>query len=168
MLQLPVLVATALLALTGCGQKLSDSENVHVLSTANAGEAQMAKLALEKSANPAVKEFAEKMIADHEKLDADTKDLATRENITPSPNKVSENLQKDVNELIAKLREKSGADFDKAFIDANIDAHKKVISEVEKNLIPNAQNPALKQALNDARPKLQQHLDHAEALKKQL
>jgi putative membrane protein len=156
------------LALTACGHKLSDAEKVHVLSTANNGEKAIAQLALERSTNPAVQEFARKMIDEHDALDAQTKDLASRENLTPTPNPVSEKLQLDVNSKLSKLSEKSGAEFDKAFVDANIDAHKKVISEVENELIPNAQNGALKGMLKDAQPKLKSHLDHAEALRKTL
>ena len=169
-LSLAVVAGLGLTGLAGCAGKptLSDGQIVNVVSTANTGEQELARLALEKATNPKVKEFAQMMLDDHTTLDSDAKGLAGRENLAPVPSDASAALEKDVKSKLEDLSKKTGDDFDKAYIDANIDAHKKVITAVDDVLIPQAKDAALKQMLMEARPKLVGHRDHAEALRKSL
>ena len=65
------------------------------------------------------------------------------------------------------LNSKSGAEFDKAYIDNEVAYHKAAIDVVENTLIPDATNSELKSLLQTALPIFKQHLAHAEMVQKQ-
>ena len=54
--------------------------------------------------------------------------------------------------------------FDKVYIDNEVAYHKSVIAAVESLLIPETENPELKQLLQNVLPALKTHLEHAEML----
>ena len=62
------------------------------------------------------------------------------------------------------LKGKKGADFDRAYVDDEVKAHQQVLDTIDNQLLPNAQNPELKQLITSVRPVIAQHLDHAKQL----
>ena len=68
----------------------------------------------------------------------------------------------------ATLKGLSGADFDKAYVNAEVDLHQAVLDQLDNTLIPSAQNAELKSLLEQARPTISAHLDHAKSLKSKL
>jgi putative membrane protein len=85
-------------------------------------EVELGKLAERRAANPKVKQFGKRMVTDHSKVNAQLKQLAARKGVT---------LPKDIGSEHEALRTKlsglSGADFDKAYIDAMKEDHEKDI-----------------------------------------
>ena len=63
---------------------------------------------------------------------------------------------------LAKL---NGADFDKAYVDGQIAAHQDALS-LMKSYADKGTTPSLKTAASEIAPKVQQHLDMVNALKK--
>jgi len=57
-----------------------------------------------------------------------------------------------------------GKDWDKDFVDKEIDGHKKVLDKIQ-TFQSSTQNPQLKEMLTKAQTKVQSHLDKAQALK---
>src|ERR1700744_5400209 len=86
-------------------------------------EVALAKLALSKTTNPQIKDFATMMVTDHTKANEELAGIAKTKNIT-LPEAVSAEHQKKMDDL----SQKSGADFDKAYVDAMVDGHKKTLS----------------------------------------
>jgi putative membrane protein len=86
-------------------------------------EVALGKLALEKTTNPKIKEFAGMMVNDHGKANAELIAIAKTKNIT-LPGTVDEEHQKKMDEL----KQKTGTDFDKAYVDAMVDGHKKTLT----------------------------------------
>ncbi|TSD64822.1 DUF4142 domain-containing protein [Inquilinus sp. KBS0705] len=95
---------------------------------ANAGMAEVAagKLASEKATNAQVKDFANMMVMDHTKANEELMAIAKTKNIT-LPTAPDADHQKMLTDLSAK----SGAEFDKAYVDAMVNGHKKVASMLE-------------------------------------
>jgi putative membrane protein len=86
--------------------------------------------------------------------------------VTPKDNAVSQKLNADAEKTKKNLQSKTGAAFDKAYMDNEVAYHKAVISTVENVLIPQAQNAELKQLLQNVLPTLKAHLEHAEMVQK--
>lgn len=147
--------------------KLNDAEIASVAVTANKIDVNYAEMALKKSKDAKVREFATTMKNDHNGVIKSAVALVTKLKVTPKDNAVSQSLNKQAGATKKMLNGKSGKAFDKAYVDNEVAYHKAVIDAVEKALIPQAQNPELKKLLESVLPVLKTHLAHAEMLQKQ-
>ncbi|HET8573216.1 MAG TPA: DUF4142 domain-containing protein [Edaphocola sp.] len=147
--------------------KLNDAEIASVAVTANQIDVHYAELALKKSKDVKVREFATTMKNDHNGVIKSAVALATKLKVTPKDNAVSQSLNKQAGATEKMLNGKTGKAFDKAYVDNEVAYHKAVIDAVEKVLIPQTQNPELKKLLEGVLPVLKTHLAHAEMLQKQ-
>lgn len=114
-----------------------------------------------KSKNSDILRFAETMASDHKAVIDQAVVLVKKLGVTPKDNTVSKKLASDSEKTKKLLRSKSGAAFDKAYIDNEVAYHKAVISTVESLLIPQANNKELKDLLQNVVPTLKTHLEHA-------
>jgi putative membrane protein len=147
---------------------LTDGEIVMVTSTANLGEIEMAELAKRNAGNADVKGFAALMITQHREMENKGKAVATKAKITPADNEVSSTLKNDVQSTISNLKNQKGKDFDKAYIESQVKAHRDVLTIFDSKLLPNAQNGELKTVLTDARGHVASHLAKAEEISQKL
>jgi putative membrane protein len=90
-------------------------------------EVELGRLALKNASSPKVKEFAQMMIDDHSKNNAELMEAAKKKNIT-LPAGLSDKCQKKYSEL----SEKKGKDFDKDYMSAMVDGHQEVLDELNK------------------------------------
>src|SRR5688500_6079848 len=104
--------------------KLSDAEVAHTAVTANQIDIDYAKLARERSQNAEVLKFAATMANDHKAVIDQAVALVTKLGVTPKDNAVSKQLLGDAEKTRKSLRTKSGAAFDKAYIDNEVVYHK--------------------------------------------
>jgi putative membrane protein len=148
----------------GEAAKPSDPQIVGVVSAADQIDIDLAKVALKKTKNDQVKQFAQQMIDDHTKLQKSVDDLAKKLNVKPEESDISKSLKTAAAEETKKLKGLRGKAFDKEYIDHEVAYHQQVIDAAGKVLIPNAQNAELKSALEGAAPLLQGHLDHAKQI----
>lgn len=147
---------------------LTDGEIVAVTSTANNGEIEMAQLATKTATNADVKNFAAMMITQHRDMETKGKALATKAKITPADNEASTTLKNDVASTVTNLKTQKGKDFDKAYMEAQVKAHRDVLNMIDNKLLPSAQNGELKTMLNDARTHVATHLAKAEEIQQKL
>ncbi|WP_304344023.1 DUF4142 domain-containing protein [Chryseobacterium koreense] len=148
--------------------KLTDPEIASIAVTANQIDVNYAEIALKKSTNKEVTDFAKTMAKDHKAVIEKAVALVKKLNVTPQDNPTTQSLLKGEADVKAKFETKSGADFDKAYVDNEVEYHKAVISVVENDLIPNATNPELKALLESALPLFKEHLAHAEMVQKNM
>ena len=149
-------------------QKLTDPEIASIAVTANQIDIDYARIALEKSSNADVKKFATTMAKDHQAVIDQAIALATKLGVTPQDNATTQSLVKGAADIKAVFDTKSGADFDKAYVDNEVEYHKAAISLVESKLIADATNAELKSLLQSALPIFKGHLEHAEMVQKGL
>ena len=147
---------------------LSDPEVAAVAVAANQIDVKNGELAKTKSKNSEVINFAETMIRDHNAVLGQATDLVKKLNVTPKENALSEKLTSDADATRKSLGSKSGAAFDKAYVDNEVAYHKAVIDAVKNVLIPDTDNAELKQLLTDILPALNTHLEHAQMLQKKM
>jgi len=104
---------------TGFAQdtKSADKTFIKDASEGSLAEINFAKLALEKSKDPNVRKFAEKMITDHEKLINSMKPFAVKYDVKPSGTPIMDHAK------YQELKMKSGTDFDRAYVEAMVKDH---------------------------------------------
>jgi putative membrane protein len=144
----------------------TDGQILAFASAANRGEIAQGKLASTKATNAKVKSFAHVMVTDHTALLTEGNAFAKKNNITPDSTKSDiVDLQKDALDEMKDLQTKAkGADWDKNFIDKEIDGHKKVLDKLQQAEKATT-NPQLKDMLMKATAKVQDHLTKAQAIK---
>lgn len=122
---------------------------------ANMGMAEvgLGKLALQKTANPQIKEFATMMVSDHGKANTELMDIAKMKNIT-LPATVDADHQKKMDDL-SKM---TGKDFDKAYVDAMVDGHKKTLTLMQDES-KDGKDTELKAFAAKTAPVVQTHLE---------
>lgn len=130
------------------------------VDAANGGmtEVELSKLAETKAANAKVKEFAAAMIADHGKAGEELKAIAATKNIT-----LPDSLSADSKAAWDELSKKSGAEFDKAYVDKMVAGHKSTVDMFE-SASKNLKDPDLKAFVDKTLPTIKGHLGHINAL----
>ena len=147
---------------------LSDPEVAAVAVAANQIDIKNGELAKNKSKNSDVINFAETMIRDHSAVLGQASDLVKKLNVTPKENSLSQKLNSDAAATRKSLSSKTGAAFDKAYVDNEVAYHKAVIDAIKNVLVPDTDNAELKQLLNDVLPAFNTHLEHAQMLQKKM
>src|SRR5215472_15368017 len=140
---------------------LTDAQIAAIVVAANQADIDAGKVAEERSKNKDVQAFGKQMVTDHTAVNKSATELVQKLHVTPEPNATSEKLQKMGEENVAKLKTLEGKKFDTTYMDHEVYYHKLVIEELDKKLIPGAQNAELKALLVKVRPAFQAHLEHA-------
>ncbi|HET8655442.1 MAG TPA: DUF4142 domain-containing protein [Longimicrobiaceae bacterium] len=146
----------------------SDAQIAAIVVTANSADSTAGELALKKSTNPKVKDFAQRMVTDHGAVNKMAVALAQQLNLTPEPSPTSQALAQDGEQNIQKLQGLSGSAFDKAYIDHEVALHEQVLDALDHTLLPSAQNPQLKDLLQKGRPIFEGHLEMAKQIQSSL
>ena len=151
---------------------------------ANAAEVQLGQLAQSKSQNQQVKDFGAMMVKDHTKAFDRLQDAAkssgaagTQPGGTASPDQFP--LSKQDQDLKNRLEKLSGPEFDRVYMKAMVDDHRKDIQEFEREAgqqtsgrqKPQGEaggSPQIKAVAQELLPTLKKHLQEAESIQKQL
>jgi putative membrane protein len=152
---------------TNTGGTWSDANIFAMLDEANAADSSAGAVAATKGTAAAVRAFGKDMMRDHHKLRTDGAALAKKLNITPSApgdDPVPAMAQSETNTLTSTAK---GKDFDKAYVDAEVNAHKAVLDLATK-AAGQTQTTELKNMIQKAAPLIQAHLDKVEAIQKSL
>lgn len=146
----------------------TDADIAHVIVTANTIDINAGKLAKSKSKNPEVKKFAQTMVTDHTGVNKQATALAKKLGVTPTENDTSKSLMEDAKEHMAKLNKLKGAEFDKEYVNHEVDYHQTVLDALDKTLVPSAHNQELKALMLKVRPAFVAHLEHAKHMQENL
>jgi putative membrane protein len=139
---------------------ISDANIGAIVVAANQIDIDYGKIALAKSKNKQVREFAQRMVTDHSAVQKSVLELAAKLKLTPEDNATSHSLKDNAVTVTAKLNALKGKAFDKFYIDNEVSYHKQVTDALETMLIPNAKNAELKSALVGAQALFLEHLAH--------
>ena len=161
------LIAAASLFVSNAGVAASgptDPQIAHIAYTAGNIDIDAARLALQKSKTPAVREFAAEMVRDHQAVNEKALALVKKLNVTPEQNATSETLTKQAAKTRSKLEKLHGKAFDKAYAANEIAYHGAVNGALKSTLIPSANNGELKALLETGLTLFSEHQKHAEHL----
>ena len=145
----------------------SDENIFALLDEANVADSSEGAIAATKGTSAAVRNFGKQMVHDHHNLRVQGEVLAKKLKITPTPpgdDNIPADAQKEMDNLNSTAK---GKDFDKAYIDGQVDDHKKVL-ELAVKAMGQAQSTELKNLIQKATPAVQSHLDKAESIQKAL
>lgn len=145
----------------------NDAEILTAISHANGAEVASSNLAVQHTSDAAVKAFARQLIADHTAMQKKGESLAKSLGAEGTGTDVSRDRMEDMHEDLDDLKDKKGADFDRAFMDLQVRAHERTLSEL-RAFETRAQDAALKAHIGDAIPKVEAHLQKAQRLRQQL
>jgi len=143
-------------------------ENIFaLLDEANMADSAAGAVAATKGTASAVRDFGKRMMRDHHQLRAQGEALAKKLKITPAPpsdDPVMPAAQKHLDTINSTAK---GKDFDKAYIDGEVEIHKAVL-DIATKAAAQTQNTQLKNLIQKAAPVIQGHLDKVEAIQKSL
>lgn len=132
---------------------------------ADNGEIALGKLASTKGTNPQVKAFGKAMVTDHQMMMKGTHALmATLKASADSTWDDAKSIGSDGRDKLADLTtKKAGADWDKNYMESQIDIHKRVLSKMT-DAAKNNTDKSVTDALAKASAKVQEHLTKAETI----
>ena len=143
-------------------------ENIFaLLDEANMADSAAGGIASTKGTASAVRDFGKRMMRDHHTLRAQGEVLAKKLKITPAPPSDDPVMQAGQKHMDVLNSTAKGKDFDKAYIDGEVDIHKAVL-DVATKAAAQTQNAQLKNLIQKAAPAIQAHLDLAESIQKSL
>jgi len=140
---------------------IPDSDIAAIVRTANQGEIELGNAATSKASSGEVKAFAQMMVTDHTNALQAANDLFTKKSLTPTDNDTTRALQNGGQQTMSNLNTYSGAAFDRAYMQAMVDAHQWLLNTMDSTLIPSAHTKDLKDLLTTQRAAVSTHLDRA-------
>ena len=142
----------------------TDAEIAHIAYTAGNIDIAAARLALAKSRNATVREFAQTMVRDHEAVNDKALALLKELKVTPQDNATSDSLSKQADATLKRFAKLNEHDFDHAYLNNEVAYHGTVNSALKTTLIPSATNAQLKSLLETGLALFTEHQKHAEHL----
>lgn len=155
------LMLSAALSVPAFAQNKMDNDEAAALkriAQANVNEVAAGKVGAEKAASPDVKRFAQKMVDDHGRMAQELKSLGQSKGVPVAESTGMTDMAK-----IKMLERKSGADFDREFMDHMVKEHELTAKDVEATA-SKAKDAELKAALQKALPHIKEHLAEAKRL----
>jgi putative membrane protein len=143
------------------GQSMGDQAFLGKAIEGSKAEIQLGQLAEQKSQSADVKQFAQKMVADHSQMNDKWFDPIAKQLGVSEPKGPSKKDKK----LIAKLQGLSGDEFDKEYITVMLKDHHDDLKDF-KSEAEAAQDPNLKQVAQQGANIISQHLQLAEQVAK--
>ena len=142
----------------GCTRSEMTNEDKEFVTMAGMGglaEMQMANLALQKASSADVKAFAQRMITDHSKSNAEIAEFATTKGLA-----LATELGGEPRAAFEHLSALSGAAFDKAYMQHMVEDHETDVAEFDK-ASTSASDADLKAWAGRTLPTLKEHLELA-------
>ena len=125
-------------------------------------EMKLGQLAQTNASSQQVKDFGQRMVNDHSRMNMSVRDLAGKQSVTlPSDISIKDKITYD---LISK---KTGADFDRAYMEDMIADHKADVAAFERE-VESGTDPEAKAVAQKALPTIREHLRMAEEIGRQL
>jgi len=146
----------------GGAAALTDARILHVVITVNTGEVSLAQLAIMRATAATVASFADEMATEHGTAIQRANSIATEQTITPEDNPLSQMLAAESADTLAELNAVAAAEFDVAYMESQVAMHEEVLTLIETQLLPEADNAAIVDFLGDIQAEVEAHLLDAE------
>lgn len=137
------------------------------LAAANKAEMQQAQAAAKKVSTPTVKEFANRLVKDHKANSQKLQQVAKEAGVTLADTGAQATTESQ-SATLGELEGKTGKEFDRAFISAQIDAHQRNIDKIRNQLLPATDQPAVRDYLQQTASAMEGHLASAKQLQQDL
>jgi putative membrane protein len=139
-----------------------------MIGLSNGAEVQTSQIAQEKATSAEVKSFAKMMVDDHQAMQKEADEVATKANLTPQPPAQAEQKRAAGDQMVQQLNNTAkGAEFDRAYVDGQVQAHQQTLTELQQ-LQTSVDNADVRALIEKAIPKVQDHLTRAQKLQGEL
>jgi putative membrane protein len=142
--------------------QLADSVFIAKAAAGGMAEVELGNLALAKTTNSSIKDFANMMVTDHTKANEELMAMAKNKSFTLADSLDGEHKAKADN-----LRNLSGTAFDKAYMATMVEDHQKTL-ELMRTEASTGVDANLKDFAAKTAPVVQTHLEHAQKLQSSL
>jgi putative membrane protein len=143
---------------------LTDAQIADVLVVSSQVDSAAGALAQASGSDVRVREFGARIAADHAGARRAAAELAGRLGLAPGPNPVSTRFREDGIRNRAVLERESGAEFDRLFVENEVEYHEGMLETLDGTLLPSARGAELQAHLEQVRPVVEAHLQQARAL----
>lgn len=148
------------------GPSLSDANIIALFEASTVADSAIAAVAAAKG-SAAIRELAKRMVADHHAMRVSIERLAKRMGVTPDL-PPGETISAESQQTLQRLASTPpGRDFDKGYIDREIEAHLDML-EIATEAMGIARDAELKQFIQLTAPAIERHLDAVQELQRQL
>jgi len=154
-------LVASLLAL-GCSSSKDSAKFAAKAAQGGLTEVQLGQLAMKNGADPAVKEFGQRMVADHSRANNELKAIASQQSI-----QLPAEVSAEQKSMIDKLSKLSGAEFDKEYMDDMVKDHEEDVADF-KTQSQDGNTAEIKAFAGKALPTLQSHLEMAREVAKKV
>jgi putative membrane protein len=135
----------------------ADAKFIKEAGEGGMAEVKLGELAQQKGSSQEVKDFGALMVKDHSKANDELKEIASKGGVT-----LSSDLNAKDKSLYDKLDKLSGADFDRAYMNAMVKDHETDIAAFSKEA-DGGKDQAVKDFASKTLPTLREHLTHAKS-----
>ncbi len=155
---LKALIILSLIWLAGCAgesgiSSMTPSSFLSDAAASGMAEVRLGNLALTRSQNEEIKQFAERMIVDHTKTNIELTQLATGKSI-----QIPTELDSKHKSLADRLSRLSGAEFDREYVKAMVEDHEKSVKSFQMQ-VEGGTDAEIKDFAAKTLPALQMHLE---------
>jgi putative membrane protein len=147
--------------------ELNDAQVLGVLRAGDGAEVIESQLAVARASDPRVRDLAQQMLADHRISDDLLGELGAREGIVMADSMTSDTVRSIDQATLDDLQGRTGADFDRAYLDAQVRDHEVFLATIDNTLLRSATNNRLKQQLATIRARTAEHARKARALREE-
>ncbi|RFB88780.1 hypothetical protein B5K11_25335 [Rhizobium leguminosarum bv. trifolii] len=171
---LPTLMSSTFVHAQSHSPAMGDAEKKHAEDTKKVGSLSLAisRVATEKASDGRVKSFAKWEVAEQKTIADILKSMemggkAEGALKPPSHDEVAKILDSDGKASLDSLKAASGAEFDKAFVTAQLEGHKKLLA-IQEGYLKIGQDREHLSLTKLARGQIKEHIDHLDMLKSKL
>jgi putative membrane protein len=143
-------------SVAGRGDASANAALIRELINGNLLEVRLAQIAERKAVNPSVKQFAQRMISDHGRLQNEWTALATSNGVSVTPQ-----LDAGDTARVNQLERLSGPEFDRAYMNLMIQAHQDAVNRLQDEA-QSANSAQVRARLTNDLPVYRQHLSMAQ------
>jgi putative membrane protein len=144
------------------GNVRADAEFIRDVGADNTMQIQLAQLARDKARNNEVRQFAERVITDHTRLQNQWTAMASRNGMT-----VRSGMGPRHREKVEQLRKANGNNVDRTYMTLMVQQHQDEVSYWQKEG-RDSRSPQVRRLVNQGLPTMEQHLSEAKRIARQV
>jgi putative membrane protein len=152
-------------ATPGPGSTMSEAQVAGIMLEVNQGEIAAAEVARLRSTDEQVRSFANRMLVEHNAGNERLRALALSLNMDPADSSMRRQLAGDMHDDMDRLWAVDRTNFDRLYLQNQVEMHTAVLNLLDQQLIPAAQSAALKADLTATRATVAIHLMDAQTLR---
>jgi len=147
---------------------LSNGQIVRIAETMQNANLAQASIVAERAQDARVKQFAEQLGKDSKRQKERTQELAKSAQLTPAESPVSADMRVKASQELTSVELARPEEFDRAFIDAQVQENEEMLQLLNARLIPSASEPKLKDELTKSKATLERQTDEARDIQRSL